>query len=281
MRIVLFARNSGDDPAPGVLVDGGVVPLPRHGLSPQAEMVWLIDHFEDQRANLERLAATMAPVSKSEVQLQPPLPRPGKILCSTATYNASRAAERRQLLFTLKSAESVIGPGQSIQLPDAGVEWQFQPEAELGLIIRGPARNIAAADWQRAVFGYTCVIDVMASGDTQFGRDFWLAKSDTLGPLGPHLVTADEVAQARRLRVRSWVNAEVAQDYAMADADYSIGEQIELATTIMTLETGDVLACGTSRDGLRPVAGGDDVQVDIGGVGRLQVRIAALSGLPT
>ncbi|MBV9583221.1 MAG: fumarylacetoacetate hydrolase family protein [Chloroflexi bacterium] len=276
MRLVLFTQN-GMPPTPGLLTERGVVGLERHGLSPQAEMVALIDRFADVRADLERRAAAAEVIPTAEVQLLPPLPRPGKILCSTATYGGSQAAERPQLLLTLKSAESVIGPGQTVQLPPVGDQWQFQPEAELGLVIRGPARTISAADWQRAVFGYTCVIDVMASGDQQFGRDFWLAKSDTLGPLGPCIVTADEIADPQHLRVRSWVNGQPAQDYAMADADYTVAEQIELATTIMTLRTGDVLACGTSRAGLGPVADGDDVQVEIDGVGRLQVRVAVLS----
>ncbi len=241
-------------------------------------MVSLIERFEDLRSDLERQVATTDVTPLAEVQLLPPLPRPGKILCSTATY-AGPPAERPQLLFTLKSAESVIGPGQSIQLPDVGDAWQFQPQAELGLVIRGPARNVSAADWQRAVFGYTCVINVMASGDAQLGRDFWLAKSDTLGPLGPCIVTADEIPDPQTLRVTSSVNGRAAQDYAVADANYSPAEQLELATTIMTLKTGDVLACGTSPTGLVSIAEGDAVQVDIGGVGRLQVRVAALTGV--
>jgi 2-keto-4-pentenoate hydratase/2-oxohepta-3-ene-1,7-dioic acid hydratase in catechol pathway len=65
----------------------------------------------------------------------------------------------------------------------------------------------------------------------------------------------------------------------MNDANFTIGEHIELATTIMTLKTGDVLACGTSREGLRPIGDGDDVQVEISGVGRLQVRVAAPSAV--
>jgi 2-keto-4-pentenoate hydratase/2-oxohepta-3-ene-1,7-dioic acid hydratase in catechol pathway len=160
-----------------------------------------------------------------------------------------------------------------------GDEWQFVPEAELGLVIRGPVKTIKAADWREAVFGFTCVIDVMARGDAQFGRDFWLAKSDTLGPLGPCIVTVDEIADPRALRVRSFVNGEPAQAYAISDADYSIDQQIELATTIMTLKTGDVVACGTSRAGLRPLHDGDEVRVDISGVGQLDVRVATTVGL--
>jgi len=278
VKLVLFTHTHAE-PTPGLLTDRGVVPLPRQGLSPQAEMVSLIDAFEHQRADLERRGTTADAIPTHDVQLLPPLPRPGKILCSTATYSGQTGGDRPQLLLTLKSAESVIGPGQSVQLPDVGDQWQFQPEAELGLVIRGPARSIKASDWQQAVFGYTCGIDVMASGDQQFGRDFWLAKSDTLGPLGPCIVTADEVPDVRSLRITSAINGQPAQDYAIADADYPIGEQVELATTILTLKTGDVLACGTSRDGLRSIVDGDQVQVEISGVGRLQVRVAALSGV--
>jgi 2-keto-4-pentenoate hydratase/2-oxohepta-3-ene-1,7-dioic acid hydratase in catechol pathway len=243
-------------------------------------MVSLIDGFERQRAELQRRSTSAEAIPTHAVQFLPPLPRPGKILCSTATYSGQpRADDRPQLLLTLKSAESVIGPGQVVQLPDVGDQWQFQPEAELGLVIRGPARTLKATEWQQAVFGYTCVIDVMASGDQQFGRDFWLAKSDTLGPLGPCIVTADEVPDITSLRVTSKINGQPAQDYAIADADYSIGEQVELATTILTLRTGDVLACGTSREGLRSISDGDQLEVEISGVGRLQVRVAALSGV--
>src|SRR5437762_2845024 len=80
-------------------------------------------------------------------------------------------------------------------------------------VFRGPARRVQAADWRAAVFGYTCVIDVMARGDTQFGRDFWLAKSDTLGPLGPCIVTADEIPDPAALHVTSFVNGQLSQDY--------------------------------------------------------------------
>jgi 2-keto-4-pentenoate hydratase/2-oxohepta-3-ene-1,7-dioic acid hydratase in catechol pathway len=239
----------------------------------------VIDGFASGRAALEQQAQTTAPQALEEVQLLPPLPRPGKILCSTASYGAEAGAERAPLLLTLKSAESVIGPGQTVQLPAVGDEWQFVPEAELGLVIRGPVKTVKAADWRDAVFGVTCVIDVMARGDTQFGRDFWLAKSDTLGPLGPCIVTVDEIVDPQALRVRSSVNGEPAQDYSIAEADYSIGEQIELATTIMTLKTGDVLACGTSRTGLRPLRDADEVRVDISGVGQLHVRVAATVGV--
>src|SRR5579859_5118687 len=86
-------------------------------------------------------------------------------------------------------------------------------------------------------------------GDTVFGRDLWLAKSDTLGPLGPCIVTLDEIANPDTLRIRSWQNDQPRQDFSSAEASYTIGQQVELATTVMTLFTGDVIACGTSPNG--------------------------------
>jgi 2-keto-4-pentenoate hydratase/2-oxohepta-3-ene-1,7-dioic acid hydratase in catechol pathway len=269
MKLVLFTQPNSA-PRAGILTENGVVPI-----RAQSSVESLIDQFEDLRSTLELEASQTTPINVDDVQLLPPLPRPGKILCSTATFDSN--GERPQLLFTLKSAESVIGPGQTVQLPPVGDEWQFVPEAELGLVIRGPAKNIK--DWREAVFGFTCVLDIMAQGDTQFGRDFWLAKSDTLGPLGPCIVTADEISDPQTLRIRSSINGEPAQDYAMSDAQYSIPEQLELATTIMTLKTGDVLACGTSREGLRPLQNNDVVRVDISGVGQLQVNVNSRAGV--
>jgi len=141
--------------------------------------------------------------------------------------------------------------------------------------MRGPAKGIEAAEWQKAVFGYTCVVDVMARGDQQFGRDYWLAKSDTLGPLGPCIVTVDEILDPSVLRVSSWQNGSPAQDFSIADASHAVPEQVEFATTVMTLHTGDVLACGSALEGQRPLADGDRVEVEIDGIGRLAVNVAA------
>jgi 2-keto-4-pentenoate hydratase/2-oxohepta-3-ene-1,7-dioic acid hydratase in catechol pathway len=117
----------------------------------------------------------------------------------------------------------------------------------------------------------------MARGDPQFGRDYWLAKADTLCPLGPCIVTVDEIADPSALRVRSWQNGTPAQDFCIADASHTIGEQVELATTVMTLHTGDILACGTSPEGPRPLADGDRIDVEIDPIGRLSLNVAALA----
>jgi 2-keto-4-pentenoate hydratase/2-oxohepta-3-ene-1,7-dioic acid hydratase in catechol pathway len=281
MKLVLYEMSSAPAGATlGVLTPRGVVPLVDvlgAGGSPQEALVQVIDTFDELRPRLESLAADGSPQPLNRLRLLAPVPRPGKIVLTTAVYAGGASIERQQLLMTLKSAESVIGPGETIRLPQAGDQWQFVPQAALGLVIRGPSKGVSAGAWRTAVFGYTCVVDVMARGDQQMGRDFWLAKADTLGPLGPCILTADEVSDPSALRVRSWQNGVPAQEYGVADASHSIPEQIEFATTVLTLHSGDVLACGTSPSGQRPLADCDRVEVDIEPIGRLALGVGRAS----
>lgn len=281
MRLVTYEGPSADGVRPpvatlGLLTPRGIVSLADEcgGTdSLQAALEHLIDGFPESRPRLEALAADGNAVPLEAVHLLPPVPRPGKVLCTTAVYGQQPGQERQQLLMTLKSAESVIGPGDTIHLPNVSDSWQFVPQAALGLVVRGAAKTIRSDAWRDAIFGYTCVIDVMARGDQQFGRDFWLAKADTLNPLGPCIVTVDELPDPAALRVRSWQNGAPAQDFAIADASHSLAEQVEFATTVMTLRSGDVVACGTSPNGQRPLAAGDHVAVEIDGIGRLELSV--------
>ena len=138
MKLVLW--ESTDGPVPGLLTTRGIV-----GVPDARSIEQLIDSFAERRAELERLADAGAAIPLESAHLLPPLPRPGKILCSTASY-APTPGEVAPLLMTLKSAESVIGPGQTVHLPQVDDAWQFVPEAQLGLVIRGPAKNVKASD---------------------------------------------------------------------------------------------------------------------------------------
>lgn len=284
MKIVLYQRAHPDRPRPGLLTDRGVVDVGEAvpgGHTSQDTIRHLIDSFDALRPALASLAVHGDAVPADAVRLLPPLPAPGKIVCSTGGYGTRTEAEPKPLLLTLKSAEAVVGPGDAIVLPATDEPWSFCPEAELGIVIKGPAKRVGTAGWRSAVFGYTCVIDVMPRlpgepvGEVRFGRDYWLAKSDTLSPLGPCIVTADEVPDPNALRVRSWINGEPRQDYSTADAEYGVPEILDLATTIMTLHTGDVVAAGTCLEGTAPVRAGDTVAVEIEGIGRLSLTVTA------
>jgi len=275
VKFVLFEAGAQPEPVLGLLTVRGVVSLADivSGESPQAALEKLIGEFDTLRPRLESLRSGTA-IPLQSVRLLPPVPRPGKILCTTAVYGAG--LEKRQLLLTLKSAESVIGPDATVRLPvTSGSQWEFVPQVALALVMRGPSKSLTADTWMSAVFGVTCGVDVMARGDEQLGRDFWLAKSDTLNPLGPCIATLDELGDLKRIRVRSWQNGEAAQSFNIAEASHSIPEQLELATTIMTLHSGDVVLCGTAPTGQRPLHDGDRVEVEIDGVGRMGLSVAA------
>ena len=261
MKLATFLADGR--PQPGLMTPDGVVPI--GDLAPSLREV--IDQFDQLRPRLEQrlnnepvqVATLLAPI------------RPGKILCSTNRYAAE--GEVPPLLMTLKSTESVA---EQIVLPDTFEPWDFFPEAELGLVMKGPAKQLSADNWHHAVFGYTCVVDVMArGGETMFGRDYWVSKSDTLCPIGPWITTLDEIPDPNALRVQSWQNGFPAQAYSTADAQYTLGQQLEFITSVMTLYTADVVACGTDPEGALPLQAGDHVEVEIGPLGRLSVGVAA------
>ena len=173
MKLVLFEASEGEDPAPGLLTERGVVGLtgsvPR-GHTPQLTMQGLIDGFEGMRPALERLAEEGEARPLASVRLRAPLPRPGKILCCIANYWEHAQREARPLNMFLKNPEAVVGPSDTIVLPEFTEPWVFMHEAELALVIRGPAKKVSQANWQNAIFGYTCLIDVSARGE---GRRTW------------------------------------------------------------------------------------------------------------
>ena len=198
MKLVLFQPSEGGEPAPGIFTERGVVSLAdtvERGHTPQLTMQGVIDEFGRLRPALERLAADGEARPLAAVRLHAPLPRPGKILCCIANYWEHAQREARPLNMFLKNPEAVVGPGDTIMLPEFAEPWIFMHEAELALVIKGPAKKVSQTNWQSAVFGYTCLIDVSARGEGRrtWKAGSWLGKSfDTFAPIGPCIATADE-----------------------------------------------------------------------------------------
>ena len=120
------------------------------GYTPQLTMQGIIDDFEQLRPALERLARRRASASPLDaVRLRPPLPRPGKILACIANYWEHAQREPRPLNMFMKNPDAVVGPGDTIVLPEFTVPWIFMHEAELALVIKGPAKMVKAEDWRR------------------------------------------------------------------------------------------------------------------------------------
>lgn len=282
MKLVLFSGLNDRQWQPGAWVDAGVVPLSglvRAGHDPQHTMVCLIDDFESLRDRLLAHVAQAQAIEHGAYRLGPPLPRPGKILCCIANYWEHEQRERRDLNLFLKNPDAVIGPGDTIELPEFTEPWCFMHEAELGLVIKGPAKRIAQERWQDAVFGYTAFMDVTARGQ---GRTTWpsnrlmswLGKSfDTFAPIGPCIVTADEIANPNDLHVRFWNDGQLRHNYNTDDMEYTVPEIIAFATKVMTLHTGNVIACGTNHEGLGFLQDGERVRIEIQGIGAMELTV--------
>jgi len=279
VRLVLFQHGGKGDIVPGLLTDRGVVDIgeaaPR-GATPQATMQAIIDDFEALRPSLQRLAAGGPARPVDQVRLRPPLPRPGKILACIANYWEHGALEARPLNMFLKNPDAVIGPGDTIVLPEHTEPWIFMHEAELALVIRGPAKMVRRDDWRQAVFGYTGMIDVSARGEGRrtWKAGSWLGKSfDTFAPLGPCIATADEIPEPNDVLVRLWVDGQLRHNYNTDDMEHPVPLLVEFATAIMTLNTGDVIACGTNHEGLGPLQDGEVVDLEIQGIGRMRLHV--------
>ena len=279
MKLVLFEAAAGGPIEPGVMTERGVIGIGgavRPGHTAQLTMQNIIDDFDTLRPALDALAATGRAWPLAEVRLRPPLPRPGKILACIANYWEHGALEARALNMFLKNPDAVIGPGDTIVLPELTEPWIFMHEAELALVIRGPAKKVSQAQWQRAVFGYTGMIDVSARGEGRrtWKAGSWLGKSfDTFAPIGPCIATLDEIANPNDVHVQFWVDGQLRHNYNTDDMEHLVPELVEFATGIMTLHSGDLIACGTNHEGLGPLQDGEVVDFEIHGIGRMRLQI--------
>ncbi|HVB07278.1 MAG TPA: fumarylacetoacetate hydrolase family protein [Acidimicrobiales bacterium] len=276
MKLVLFERGSG--PEPGLLEGERVVPvgdLVTAGHDAQATMAGIIDDFETLRPRLEEARATTG-LPLAEVRLRPPLPRPGKVLCCIGNYWEHAQREPRQLNMFMKNPDAVVGPGDTIELPRFAEPWMFMHEAELAIVLRGPSKLVDQEHWRDAVFGYTCLIDVSARGEgrSTWKAGSWLGKSfDTFCPIGPCIATADEIPDPNDLHVQFWDNGQLRHNYHTDDMEHRVPELIEFASTIMTLNSGDLISCGTNHEGLGPLQDGEHVEIEVHGIGRMALDV--------
>jgi len=283
VRLVLFQTAPSGEILPGALTERGVVdltPAVKKDYTLQLTMQRIIDGYDALRPALEKLVRDSDAVPLERVQLKPPLPRPGKILACIANYWEHAQREPRPLNMFMKNPDAVIGPGDTIVLPEFTVPWMFMHEAELALVLKGPAKMVKAKDWRRAVFGYTVMIDVSAR---EQGRRTWpatplaswLGKSfDTFAPIGPCIATADEVHDPNDLIVRFWNDGQLRHNYNTDDMEHRVPELIEFATTVMTMNSGDLIACGTNHEGLGALQDGETVEIEIQKIGRMSLKVS-------
>src|SRR5262249_52801331 len=274
MKLVYF-----DDFKLGVLKGDSVVDvsslvqsIPHTG--PHDLINGLIERFADYRPQLEQAAARGQGVPISGVRIRPPLPRPTNIDCMAVNYmEDGTRSEPAPINAFHKSPNAVIGHGDTMILPDVPATI-FEGEAEIAAVIGKRAKNIKAADAMSCVFGYVNFIDGSARGLPPPGNVFYQMKSrDTFAPIGPWLVTADEIRDPHKLQVRLWVNGTLKQNFNTDDMAHKIPRCIEWVSAIHTLEPGDVLATGTNHRGLSSFQDGDAIELETEGLGRLRINV--------
>lgn len=267
----------------GVLKDRRVVDVT--GLAPGDDLQWppvlmirTIARFPDLAAKLAEVAKAEEGIPLSEVKLAAPVQWPNKVIAYPTNYDdhitEMRSSGRSDRLgFFLKANSSLCGPADPIVLPEIDGR-EVHHEAELAIVIGREGRHIAVADALSYVFGYTCLIDVTVRGS----QERVMRKSfDTFCPIGPAIVTSDEIPDPDALDISLRVNGELRQNGNTRDMILGVAEMISLASSVSTLQPGDVIATGTPA-GVGPLRDGDVVSMSIAGIGELTTHVVQGAG---
>ena len=258
----------------GEVVDVGSAVKELSDVSAQDLISTVIKEWDVYRDRIEEATQTGVGVPLESVRIRPPLPRPVNIDCMARNYMENGTlTERPPINGFPKTPHSIVGHGDTMVLPDIPATV-FEGEAELAVVIGKRAHNVPASEALDYVFGYANLIDGSARGVGPRQNAFYQMKSrETFCPIGPFLVTADEIEDPQNLPVRLWTNGELMQDFNTSDMAYDIAQSIEFVSSLHTLEPGDVIATGTNHRGLHPFMDGDRVELEVTGLGRLAIDI--------
>jgi len=280
-----FAGEPGRDARLGIVEGESVVAAASLAHGVPGTMADLLASWPESLQVLQaayRAADQPETLALHSVELLAPVPRPGKIVAAGVNY-ASHGAEQSKTPFDhpvlfAKFPTSVIGHGAEIRW-DPRLTQAVDFEAELAAVIGRTCRRVGESEALDYVAGYTCLDDVSARDLQYSDKQFVRGKSlDTFCPMGPWLVTADEIRDPQALRVRCLVNGEVMQDASTSDMVFGVAALVSFCSEAFTLEPGDVIATGTPagvgwfREPKRMLQDGDEVVVEIEHVGRLVNR---------
>ena len=287
MRFITFVYDG--QTRLGALADEGVYDLNRLDQRLPADMIAFLELGRPGLTLAQAAVAAASPeqgIALTDVTLKAPIPRPGKIICIGQNYlehaKESNAGASAVPIIFAKFANTVIAHGEPIVLPNAVQKPDY--EGELGVVIGKRGRNIPEAEALAYVAGYLPLNDVSAR-DWQTRTSQWvLGKTpDTFCPMGPALVTADEIPDVQNLRLRTIIGDEVLQNGHTSQMIFSVAHLIWDMSRVMTLEPGDVIATGTpsgvgmARTPPRWLRPGDVVRIEIEGVGTLENPVVAES----
>jgi 2-keto-4-pentenoate hydratase/2-oxohepta-3-ene-1,7-dioic acid hydratase in catechol pathway len=233
----------------------------------------VIEDWEQWRPRLESAADQGHGIPLDAVAMRPPVPRPVNVDCMAVNYlEGATLAALPPIGAFHKTPNAIIGPGGTMILPDVPATI-FEGEAELALVIGKRGTDVPMAAAMDYVFGYTNLIDGSARGLPGLNAFYPMKSRDTFCPIGPFLVTKDEIPDPQDLAVRLWNNGELMQDFNTSDMANPIPRCIEFVSSVHTLEPGDLIATGTNHGGLNPFMDGDEIELEIEGLGRLQINV--------
>jgi 2-keto-4-pentenoate hydratase/2-oxohepta-3-ene-1,7-dioic acid hydratase in catechol pathway len=277
MKLVTFIE--GSKPArPGLATDGGIVDLAAEGFK---DTLAFLAAPQSVQADCTRNRPT---IPTDNAHLLAPIPSPPRIFGIGLNYleHANESNMKVQAVPTvfLKLSSSVVGPGVEVVLPKASSQVDY--EAELAVVIGKPGYQIPAAQWEEHVFGYTIVNDVSAR-DIQLATSQWtLGKSfPSFTPMGPWVVSKDEIGDPHGLDIAITVSGEKLQDSNTSLLIFKIPALIEFISGIVPLQAGDVISTGTppgvgmGRSPQRWLRPGDEMVVTIAGIGELRNPVVA------
>lgn len=268
MKIVTFSFED-NRPRPGILLDDEVVELSQQGFSGVAEVI-ASGEVPDPATG------TRTPVD--QVRLMAPILAPPRIFCIGLNYRDHAIESNMQIpsvpTVFIKLSSAIVGPGARIVLPKNSTQPDY--EAELAVVIGRGGCRIHADDWKEHVFGYTILNDVSAR-DVQLATSQWtLGKSfPTFCPIGPAIVTADEIPDPHALDIRLEIDSQEMQHSNTRELIFGVPQLIEYISSITALEPGDIISTGTpagvglGRKPQRWLKPGETVTVEITGLGKL------------
>ena len=273
MRIARF-----DDDRIGVVLDDDIVDVTEAvgidpGQWPPVGMNRVIRDFAAIEPALVQASSEGRRRPLADVTLRTPIPWPNKVIAYPVNYHDHGQEMQAQYRadvqgFFLKPPSSLSGAGEPVVLPDVPGR-EVHHESELAVIIGAGGRDIPRDQWKSHVFGYACLLDMVVRGREE--RVFRKAY-DTFCPVGPWITTADEVGDPTNLEMRLWVGDELRQHANTRDLVLDIPGMVEMASAVMTLHPGDIIATGTPA-GVGAVAAGDTIRISIERVGEMSVDV--------
>lgn len=291
MRLVTYVDNS-DNAKTGLLNNNTVVPLEQLDIS--NDMNEIIKDFQNVKKIIgENKIESLTSLDKSDIKLLAPIPRPLRnIMCVGKNYHdhaqefygsgfdssGKKAVADFPVIFT-KATTSVIATDENIILANDYTNTTDY-EGELGLILSKGGKNIKPEDAYDYIFGYTIINDVSARNIQKQHEQWFIGKSpDTYCPMGPAIVTSDEIGDVTKLKLKTTVNGEVRQDSIVERLIFDIPTLLSTISKTMTLEVCDIIATGTPAGvgiGFEPpvyLKSGDQVEVSIDKLGVLKNTI--------